>query len=85
MDFKLDLNGVTYNGRCISTKIEKGKETKSWSVTAEFNKFGFTINIPQEKNASEEEVMVFIMAFHKAFQKVRQEQRENNDLKWLNN
>lgn len=85
MDFKLTLGSIVYEGKVSTSGTEGGKEYKSWLVTGEFNKFRFSISIPKEKNAAEEEVLVFITAFHKTFEKVRKEQRDNNDLKFLNN
>ena len=83
-DFELKLSSTTYKAHC-STGTSGGKETNSWDVSAEFNKFSFTIRIPKEKEATQEEIMVFICAFDKAFNTVRTEQRKTNDLRFLNN
>lgn len=82
--FELKLGSTTYKADC-NTETSNGKEIRSWNVTAEFNKFSFGIRIPKEKEATKEEIMIFICAFNEAFNKVRTEQRNTNDLRFLNN
>lgn len=83
-DFELKLSWVTYKATC-HTGTSGGKEFNSWDITAEFNKFRFTIQVPKEKEATQEEIMIFICAFDEAFTAVRTKQRKTNDLRFLNN
>lgn len=83
-DFELKLGSTMYKAHC-STGTSNGKPIISWDVTAEFNKFSFNIRVPKEKEATQEEIMVFICAFDEAFNIVRTKQRQTNDLRFLNN